>query len=612
MSAIEDLLRLLDPTDLESALMQESFLSWWEEYGRIVDVNGAVICPKANALQKKLTDVWEWCDEHGLPFRAIILKPRQEGISTWSTGSVYHRLCKKRTRAVIIGGSHFQSRNLLNMVRGYSERDEYFKANSPSTIMVEEGKWENGSTIEPLSAANPQAARSATFQILLATELAYWAEQGAADARKVLSGALSCVHDMPGTAVIIESTANGASGDFYERYQAAQTFEQFKETRTGFVRIFMPWFLASSKRVHGFTEEMARRVVETLSQEEKEYLLEIRAEWGYVLTPEEIEWRRRKLAESYNGDEALFEQDYPRSEDTAFLSSGRRKFNALGLRQIEMRALVRAGGGGVKYGNFVDRHEAGMIRPGAAFVECGIKDALVHRYEDPYHGMKYLISVDPAKGVSQTTGTNPDNHGVMAIRDGFFRDGKWTPPADVCRFQLKGRNGPECQLTIGILADEIARMARYYGNCIIVVEENLESGLIEMLLDRGCNLMKRPEFNKISQKTVTLFGWRTNEATRKRIIETLASRIFDNQETGAGLDINSPWTIAELKTMITLPNGRVEAEGSKHDDQPIALGMGLCCLDMATKYQDQREVNRRRPQYDIPGTVKNGRRNQFS
>jgi hypothetical protein len=608
MSAIDDLLRLLDPQDLESAVMQESFLSWWEEYGRIVDVNGNVICPKANALQRKLTEIWEWCDDHGLPFRGIILKPRQEGISTWSTGSVYHRLSKRRTRAVIIGGSHFQSKNLLNMVRGYSDRDEYFKEHSPSTIMVEEGKWANGSTIEPLSAANPQAARSATFQILVATELAYWAEQGAADARKVLSGALSCVHDMPGTAVIIESTANGASGDFYERYQSAQTFEQFKETRTGFIRVFMPWFLASVKQVSGFTEEMAKRVVDTLSQEEKEYLLEVRAEWGYVLTPEEIEWRRRKLAESYNGDEALFEQDYPRSEETAFLSSGRRKFNAAGLRQIEMRAKVRAS---VKYGNFVDKMEPGMTRPGAAFVECNVRDSLVHRYEDPYHGAKYILSVDPAKGQSQASGSNPDNHGAMVIRDGFFRDGKWTPPADVCRLELKGRNGPECLLTIGILADEVAKMARHYGNCMIVVEENLESGLIELLLERGCLLSRRPEFNKISQKTVTLYGWRTNEATRKRIIETLASRIFDSLESGAGLDINSPWTLSELKTMVTLPSGRVEAEGSKHDDQAISLGMGLCCLDLATTYRDLREVARRMPQY---GEQRTGgkRRNQYS
>ena len=408
--------------------------------------------------------------------------------------------------------------------------------------------------------------------------------------------------------MIIESTANGASGDFYERYQAAQTFEQFKETRTGFIRIFMPWFLASQKRVHGFTEEMARRVVDTISSEEKEYLLEVRAEWGYTLTPEEIEWRRRKLAESYNGDENLFGQDYPCSEATAFLSSGRRKFNALGLRQIEMRATVL---NSAKYGNFVDKQEPGMLRPGAAFVECNVKDALVHRYEDPYHKMRYILSVDPAKGQSQTSGANPDNHGAMVVRDGFFRDGKWHPPADVCRLQLKGRHGPECKLTIGILADEVAKMARHYGNCMIVVEENLESGLIEMLLDRGCNLLKRPEFNKISQKTVTLYGWRTNEATRKRIIETLASRIFDNMESGAGLDVRSPWTMAELKTMITLPSGRVESEGSKHDDQCIALGIALCCLDMCTTYNDHREVTRRMPQYGDQ-RVSGKRRNQYS
>ena len=73
--------------------------------------------------------------------------------------------------------------------------------------------------------------RSDNFQDLLLTEVAFWR-----DAKSVLTALLQTVGDIKDSMIVLESTANGVGGDFYERWQAAKNGE------SDFTPIFLAWF----------------------------------------------------------------------------------------------------------------------------------------------------------------------------------------------------------------------------------------------------------------------------------------------------------------------------------------------------------------------------------
>ena len=184
-----------------------------------------MITPQGNYLQEKLSEVWDYCQNEKRPFRVLILKPRQKGSSTYSTALLYHYLSSRTANGYIIGGAHDQGSNLMKMVGRYADYDDFFKDRNPVTVLDKSARWNSGSRLLQGTARNPEAGRSGTFQFVLGTEVARWSEEGVSNAAEVLSGLLKCVPStMPeagDTAVVLESTARGASGDFYERWNNA-------------------------------------------------------------------------------------------------------------------------------------------------------------------------------------------------------------------------------------------------------------------------------------------------------------------------------------------------------------------------------------------------------
>jgi len=228
--------------------------AWFETFGRIRLKSGAIAKPECNELQKEVSRVIGWCKENKKPIRLILLKPRQKGCSTISIAALHHMSAYSDipVNSCVIGGAHEQSENLMGKIlRTYAETDEFSpdKFCTVSNAKPIVAKWGNGSTCKQMTARNPEAGRSGTFQAIILTEFARWAEEGVADAKKVANGLLKGTGFIPGTMIIMESTAAGASGDFYDRYQKAVTFEESKAGKAGYIKIFMPWFVfEDSKR----------------------------------------------------------------------------------------------------------------------------------------------------------------------------------------------------------------------------------------------------------------------------------------------------------------------------------------------------------------------------
>jgi hypothetical protein len=546
--------------------------AWMEAFGKIERKNGDIVSPVANVYQRRINEVLMWCHEHSQPARLVCLKPRQKGSSTFSVAAGHNRLHAKRGRGLVAGGAHFQGANLFKILRTYADNDEFRP--KACKVMDTEARYSNGSTFERITLANPNAGRSGTYQVLIITEVAYLSEEGVANATNVLNGLMKCVPFEPDTIIIEESTAKGAQGDFYESWQTGITFEELKAGKNGKVRIFAAWWEFDDSRMDPSREGIAS--VADLTPDEQA----LAAKWKLDL--EQVAWMRWAIREECKGDWDRFCQDYPFDPESAFLKSGRCRFNAEGLEYQESLVVTRPRSfGALEYNAHADR---------ISWVSTTEYEARCVRWEQPRAGCRYLLAVDPMTGASQTGGDDPDSHGVFVLRAGYLQHGVWHEPAVVMRNILVPdgmRFG--CWWDIDVLEEEVWRMARYW-QALIVPEMNMDRGLVELLKLRGdVDIYEREIFNRREQVRTKALGWTTDMKTRPMIIEGLAKAVREagRGEIGGGIEVRCPWAIRQMRNFVVKPNGRAEASANHHDDDVLALAIGLQLLDHATPWGER-------------------------
>jgi hypothetical protein len=234
--------------------------------------------------------------------RAIIVKGRQQGASTYIGGRFYWRCSHQRgCRVYILTHEQTATDNLFGMVERYHE-------NCPTLVKPATGASNAKELSFPLLDSGYQVAtagtkatgRSNTIQKYHGSEVAFW--PNAADH---FAGSIQAVPDEPDTEIILESTGNGLSGEFYERSMDAM------RGLGDYELIFVPWFWEDGYRrpaPEGFA----------LDEEEAEYA----DLHGCDL--EQMAWRRAKLVELR--DPMKFKQEYPATVLEAFQAVGHDSF----------------------------------------------------------------------------------------------------------------------------------------------------------------------------------------------------------------------------------------------------------------------------------------------
>lgn len=230
--------------------------------------------------------------------RALILKGRQQGVSTYIGARFYHGTTHHfGVKCFILTHEQSATDNLFSMVERYHEhcptlvRPTTGAANAKELIF---SRLDSGYAVG--TAGSKAVGRSSTIQLFHGSETAFWP-----NAKTHFAGVVQAVPDIEETEIILESTANGVGGEFHERWQMAE------RGQSDYIAIFIPWF---------WQEEYTRIVDRdfTLDDEEKEY------QQLYGLTVGQMAWRRAKISELK--DPALFKQEYPASAAEAFQSSG--------------------------------------------------------------------------------------------------------------------------------------------------------------------------------------------------------------------------------------------------------------------------------------------------
>jgi hypothetical protein len=252
--------------------------------------------------------------------RALILKGRQQGCSTYVGGRFYHRATHMRgVRVFILTHEDAATQNLFEMVERFHAHcpdDQRPLTGAANARALEFATLDSGYKIG--TAGTKGVGRSSTIQLFHGSEVAFWPH-----AETHAAGVLQAVPDMADTEVILESTANGF-GNFFH-----QTWSDAEAGGNDFVPIFVPWY---------WQEEYRRRVPKNFapSAEEREYAA------LYGLDDAQLVWRRAKIAQLK--DPALFRQEYPASAAEAFQQSGHDSFIAPALVARARKATCEPSG----------------------------------------------------------------------------------------------------------------------------------------------------------------------------------------------------------------------------------------------------------------------------
>lgn len=574
------------PVDQEVILSLHGFLAWFEAYGWIHDKKRRLIQPEANPFQERVARIAEWCLANNVPIRLLLLKPRQKGSSTVSVALLYWLLRREAMNSVIIGGEYSQVANLWKILRLYHARDRFPWPAGGGVVHETNATWANGSALTRETARDAEAGRSGTFQGLIATEAARWREKGVADAASVITGILNCIPYHPGTLAILESTAAGDFGMFYDYWQDAIDLDTYISSGAGpewngYFRVFSPWYEHddSEDQLH---PAAAARLESTYTDEERVMAA------TYGLRPGHISWYRRTMRSECKRDPAVMKREYPGTAEEAFHAASKRRFNNAGLAILEAEARQARGDTGV-----FEPSDAPAPEGSAAWIfhPCPPEAATVTCWEPPKVGHSYIMAVDIATGASQNDSDDADHHAAVVLRAGYLDpDRGWQRPA------LVAATPASCRWDIDILASTVHAMSIWYGNCLIVPEANDDRGLIILLKQAGAALYQRhtdddQPAGARSPKPTGKYGFKTTggqaENTRSWIIEALARCIREWDTTGDGIYIPDIDTVSELKSFVVKPNGRAEAAEGRHDDRVMALAIGMACIRLATVYQPQ-------------------------
>lgn len=228
--------------------------------------------------------------------RALILKGRQQGCTTYVQARFYWRVTHQRgARAFILTHEDEATQNVFGITKRYHDH-------CPTPVKPETGAASAkelsfsglDSGYKVATAGTKETGRSSTIQFFHGSEVAFWP-----NADSHMAGAMQAVPDMLGTEVILESTSNGAQGLFYELARQAQAGQ------SDYQLIFIPWF---------WQEEYRKPVPEGWepTAEEQDYARE------FGIDDAQLVWRRGKILE-LNGLH-VFRREYPATVDEAFMA----------------------------------------------------------------------------------------------------------------------------------------------------------------------------------------------------------------------------------------------------------------------------------------------------
>lgn len=483
---------------------------------KIKTKSGTVVPFRLNDAQRMLYAVAKRQQDAGKPVRLIILKARQLGFSTLTEGLIFHACATRRNvNALIVAHREDATANLFRMsklfydelpapvkpmLRASNAQELVFE--NPSKLRSErEARPGLRSRIRCATAGGRGIGRSDTLQCVHLSEYAFWPD-GADGKASTLAGILQAVPSLPGTMVVIESTANGFE-DFKERWDAAVAGEN------DFEPVFFAWFE---------NPDYSMPVVPGTEWTPEERDLKA----AYQLTDEQLQWRRWCIANNCGGSLDMFRQEYPASPGEAFLHSGTGVFDNEQIVLRLERLPEPAGRGEFADGEWTES-ETGAIT----------------LYELPEEGVPYVLGGDTAgEGSDYFTAIVIDNvSGRIAAK---LRQ-KYSEPEYV---------------------RQIYALGRFYNDALVAIETNFSNYPVMKLQEMEYpNQYSREREDTYTRQMRKSYGFRTDRQSRPRAIANLVEVFSSHPEWFTDREL-----LEEMLTFCYNEDHRPEALAGKHDD----------------------------------------------
>jgi hypothetical protein len=585
---------------------------WLLLAGMVEGAKGGLQKIEPNILQRRALATWQSRYDAGKPARIVGLKPRKRGFSTISTACHYWLARRQAINIGLLGHQdNASTQTLFRMLETYrdTDRNALNWGNVPTKQATDEFRFSNGSTVVRLTAENPAKVRSQTLQAISATEWAFWKQSELA-----LQAAMNAMPKGVFTSFIGESTPKGITGSFPTTWKNARWptadecpgmelyWHQWlsflpQQENTGipeeelFIRIFAAWFEFDDAYVRLSPRE-AKHVQETLDAEDwyfgEQDLIDryqqtrpsdgqevLGKEVHGATVWEQLAWRRARIRTDCNNSRRSFDEEYPSDPHTCFLSSGHPYFDPESITTLDQITV------------HVPKAQTGILEwkeqvgapPQCTWHETRSDAHIFHVWEHPKEGCAYLVTIDSATGENNVVDGDPDRHSILVLRQPYrSADGVVHLPKVVARVR------PPCLVPLYTAAEWAAKLATYFQALVVPEINNTGQAIVMALRDwPHIRIFKRvsgqdPRTGRRQKKE--LIGHLTDEATRQIMLARLHQILRDEM-----LDVSCPHIIYELRIFNNDPNvGRPEAPEGEHDDDVMALAIGLFRLDNATPY----------------------------
>jgi len=481
----------------------------------------------------------------------IFLKARQIGETTWvlcrrvfcptiiSPGSNGHLISQNGGRATehfrIVKRAHKHFASIDPTDREGNELSESLKANVLHTMYSSRKELVFDfldSTISVGSAEVEEAAQGLTLHHVACSEVARW--PGNAD--ETLSNMKEAIV-LDGT-LDLESTANEATGYFFQEYQRAE------RGASAFKAHFSPWWEEPTYRIDTTEEEIGDLEADERALIEK-----------YHLDMAQVAFRRaKKLSLRHN-----FDEKYPEDAASAFLLKGSCFFDKeiLKLRLLELMSY----------------------EPTARF--SGGKGYI---YKERVKGRRYIIGADTASGKM------PD---LQAEPDDAKRDASAAKVLDLETGEEVASYLDQCDAVSFAL--DLADLGKYYNNASIVVERGVASEaatggtvILELAAAKYPNIYRHKEWwkrnktvTKANREIVELEGLPTNKRTRPVALNKLKSFFEENPDLFWDLRL-----LRQMQIFVRDERGIPAAAPGGHDDAVMASAIAHFARLILLNYMD--------------------------
>lgn len=515
---------------------EERFLKVWnnpylfvKNFLKITNKKGEVVPFIWNKPQRDFID--------NLDSYNIILKSRQMGLSVCVCSlAIYYAITESNCVCMMLSHNDESTRAIFNKLKAiYNSIPSALKPkllrNNRSELQLS-----NGSIITCSTMGRTDKGRGNTAKLIHISEFAFVNSEVATKQLLSLEQALR-----PDGHLIIESTANGLNF-FHNHYQKS------KKKENAYKSFFYNYvdgacmFLDEYKKYKKIFKNINGRdfSLADLTEEERQLMNDYED-----MTLDILCWRRLKIQ---NSSVDQFNQEYPLTDDMAFVSSGASVFDneriANMLRALQLKKEKYLNKGHLELPSALSRYY------GKSFF----------MYEKPSPGMKYYIGVDTAEGIVK-------DYSTCVILD---QDGK-----EVAMFK-NNRIKPYA------FAEFINELGRYYNKAYLVVEKASGGHSVIERLRYEYKYMNMSKYKSYDQfnRVQWQIGFDTNAKTKSLIINDLREMF----ETGQIL-INSSDTVEEMKVFEIKENGSMGAMSGYHDDLVMATSLSLAGVKSCKYYK---------------------------